>query len=111
MGVAKKNRDEKVEEVLPYPQIYLAYFTAETLRMQPEEPLTSDGRYSCSVPYGLFTLFKVQMISAVSGEPMLRRVKQETDATPQYSSPEPQPPHPQPLHPRQMPMMQSPEVC
>ncbi|KAJ0173817.1 hypothetical protein K1T71_010966 [Dendrolimus kikuchii] len=53
---------------------------------------------------------KVQMISAVSGEPMLRRVKQEADPTPQYSSPEPQPLHPQPLHPRQMPMMQSPEL-
>ncbi|XP_026725744.1 steroid hormone receptor ERR1 isoform X2 [Trichoplusia ni] len=48
----------------------------------------------------------VQMMSAVSGEPMLRRVKQETDPTPQYSPPEPQPPHTQPLHPRTMPMMQ-----
>lgn len=50
------------------------------------------------------------MMSAVSGEPLLRRVKQETDAPPQYSPPEPQPPHPQPLHPRTMPMMQPPEV-
>ncbi|KAH9628277.1 hypothetical protein HF086_017352 [Spodoptera exigua] len=45
-------------------------------------------------------------MSAVSGEPMLRRVKQETEPPPQYSPPEPQPPHPQPLHPRTMPMMQ-----
>ncbi|XP_075982550.1 estrogen-related receptor isoform X3 [Anticarsia gemmatalis] len=52
----------------------------------------------------------VQMMSAVSGEPMLRRVKQETDQQPQYSPPEPQPPHPQPLHPRTMPMMQPPEL-
>ncbi|XP_028031245.1 steroid hormone receptor ERR1 isoform X1 [Bombyx mandarina] len=51
----------------------------------------------------------VHMMSAVSGEPMLRRVKQETDPSPQYSPPEPQPPHPQPLHPRPMPLMQ-PEV-
>ncbi|XP_035449258.2 steroid hormone receptor ERR1 isoform X2 [Spodoptera frugiperda] len=48
----------------------------------------------------------VQLMSAVSGEPMLRRVKQETEPPPQYSPPEPQPPHPQPLHPRTMPMMQ-----
>lgn len=53
---------------------------------------------------------QVQMMSAVSGEPMLRRVKQETDPSPQYSPPEPQSPHAQPLHPRQMPMMQPPEV-
>ncbi|XP_030037890.1 steroid hormone receptor ERR2 isoform X9 [Manduca sexta] len=51
----------------------------------------------------------VQMMSAVSGEPMLRRVKQETDPPPQYST-EPPAPHAQPLHPRPMPMMQPPEV-
>ncbi|KAG6442524.1 hypothetical protein O3G_MSEX002393 [Manduca sexta] len=49
------------------------------------------------------------MMSAVSGEPMLRRVKQETDPPPQYST-EPPAPHAQPLHPRPMPMMQPPEV-
>lgn len=44
-------------------------------------------------------------MSAVSGEPLLvRRVKQEAEAPPQYSPPEPQAPHAQ-LHPR-MPMMQ-----
>uniref|UniRef100_A0A2A4K0Q3 Uncharacterized protein n=1 Tax=Heliothis virescens TaxID=7102 RepID=A0A2A4K0Q3_HELVI len=48
----------------------------------------------------------VQLMSAVGGEPMLRRVKQETEPPPQYSPPEPQPPHTQPLHPRTMPMMQ-----
>ncbi|KAJ8713816.1 hypothetical protein PYW08_007436 [Mythimna loreyi] len=47
----------------------------------------------------------VQLMSAVSGEPMLRRVKQETEPPPQYSPPE-QPPLTQPLHPRNMPMMQ-----
>ncbi|XP_030037904.1 steroid hormone receptor ERR2 isoform X11 [Manduca sexta] len=51
----------------------------------------------------------VQMMSAVSGEPMLRRVKQETDPPPQYST-EPPAPHAQPLHPRPMPMMQPPEL-
>lgn len=48
------------------------------------------------------------MMGSVNGDPMLRRVKQESDQL-QYS-PEPQPPHPQPLHPRQMPIMQPPEV-
>ncbi|XP_028162043.1 steroid hormone receptor ERR1-like isoform X4 [Ostrinia furnacalis] len=50
----------------------------------------------------------VQMMSAVSGEPMLRRVKQEAEPPPQYSSPEPQPP--QPLHQRPIPMMQPSEL-
>ncbi|XP_045502600.1 steroid hormone receptor ERR1-like isoform X2 [Colias croceus] len=40
----------------------------------------------------------VQMMSAVSGEPLLRRVKQEAEPPPQYSPPEQQP--------RPMPMMQ-----
>ncbi|KOB77123.1 putative retinoid X receptor [Operophtera brumata] len=52
--------------------------------------------------------FQVQMMGSVNGDPMLHRVKQETDQL-QYS-PEPQPPHPQPLHPRQMPIMQPPEL-
>lgn len=54
----------------------------------------------------LAAIVEVQLMSAVSGEPMLRRVKQETEPPPQYSPPEPQPPHAQPLHPRTMPMMQ-----
>lgn len=54
----------------------------------------------------LFAKLQVQIMQ----EPLLRRVKQETDPTPQYSPPEPQPPHPQPLHPRSMPMMQPPEL-
>ncbi|XP_053613303.1 steroid hormone receptor ERR1 isoform X3 [Plodia interpunctella] len=45
----------------------------------------------------------VQMMSAVSGEPMLRRVKQEAEHPPQYPTPEPQP---HILHQRPMQIMQ-----
>ncbi|KAL4710211.1 hypothetical protein ACJJTC_005384 [Scirpophaga incertulas] len=49
------------------------------------------------------------MMSAVSGEPLLRRVKQETE--PQYSPPEPhQPPHASQLHQRTLQMMQPSEL-
>ncbi|KAL0819926.1 hypothetical protein ABMA28_007929 [Loxostege sticticalis] len=50
------------------------------------------------------------MMSAVSGEPMLRRVKQEAEPPPQYSSPEPQQPLPQPIHQRPLQMMQPSEL-
>ncbi|KAM3958107.1 estrogen-related receptor isoform 1-T1 [Aphomia sociella] len=55
-------------------------------------------------------LFQVQMMSAVSGEPMLRRVKQEAEPPPQYPTPEPQTPHPQPLHQRPLQIMQPSEM-
>ncbi|CAG9789128.1 unnamed protein product [Diatraea saccharalis] len=55
-------------------------------------------------------LMQVQMMSAVSGDPLLRRVKQEAEPPQQYSPPEPQPPLTPQLHQRPLQMMQPSEL-
>ncbi|CAG9789129.1 unnamed protein product [Diatraea saccharalis] len=55
-------------------------------------------------------LMQVQMMSAVSGDPLLRRVKQEAEPPQQYSPPEPQPPLTPQLHQRPLQMMQPSEA-